>query len=278
MCMLIYKGMKLMKIGFISDLHIDRNGIDLDEAVETIVSVSKGKGIDNLFLGGDTSADYRDTLRLVEAIRDRGIQTYTIFGNNEYKNVEYDYVRKIEDDSYIHGREIYVGEDTVIIAIDGYHDFSFATLVDNIYTKDLPKDFETLRSIVNKSGRHKIRSVAEDSFIFSDMYDTLITMLERITHNKKIIVLTHYVPSPEFIVYTGNRSWDAENAYMGSTALQEIAEEYGVSKVVFGHTHSTHNEVINGVSYHCNPVGYVGTDFENNFTNRVKNSMKVLEV
>ena len=90
--------------------------------------------------------------------------------------------------------------------------------------------------------------------------------------------MTHYVPSSEFVSYTGDRTWDSNNSFMGSIHYQRLAEEYGVSKVIFGHTHSTHNKVVNGVSYHCNPIGYSGSDFGETFRDRVKEQLLVINL
>lgn len=270
-----------MRIGFISDLHITYNTSFLEEGIDCVLEAAKSAKIDKLFIAGDTSDDYLETGAFVERLVDEGLDTYFIFGNHEYWSLLYEEALKLNNKRYIHGKSVNVGDEHVVVGIDGFFDYSFTTLVDNESTRDLPKE----RHVIDKIGkanfdlkRNKIKSKKYRE-VFEDMEVKLTRELKKANkEGKKIILMLHYVPSEEFLLYKKNIIWDSINAFMGSKRYQELAEEYGVSKVVFGHTHFSHNKTINNVDYHCNPVGYKEKEFDISFRERVKESLKVFEV
>lgn len=90
--------------------------------------------------------------------------------------------------------------------------------------------------------------------------------------------MLHYVPHHSFLMYKKDLDWTANNARMGSIRYHELAKEYKVSKVIFGHTHYTMNKEIEGIQYCCNPVGYSGRDFQGSLEKRVLEQLRVFDV
>lgn len=270
-----------MKIGFLSDLHITNNTDKIEQAVESVAEVCNKAEISKLFIAGDISNNYNITLKFVDLLAKVGIDTYTVFGNHEYWSICYDESKLLKHNKYINGKSVEINEETVVIGIDGFFDYSFVLNVDNIYTRHLPKN----KTILNKGGRqhfdlkrNKIGNTVEIyDEIFNDMMLKLESQLKK--HEfKRIFMLTHYVPSKDFIIYNDDRSWGINNAFMGSTKYQELAEKYKVNKVIFGHTHNQYNKTINGVDYHCNPVGYGGFEYVGSFRDRVAKQLRVFDV
>ena len=266
-----------MRIGFLSDLHIDVNVNMLDHAVSTVTQVYRENNLDKLFLAGDTSGDYYITFRLIEMLRKDGLEVYTVFGNHEYWSISYKDAQLLNNDSYINEKAVVLDNNTVVIGIDGLYDYSFVLDVFNQHTLKLPKSIEVLTQAGRRTFDLKRNRVGDYREVFDSMENGLIKLLNE-HKGKDIILMTHYVPSEKFVKYLGDVSWDINNSFMGSKRYQEIAEEYGISKVIFGHTHSTHNEVINGVSYHCNPVGYGRHEYEGTFIDRVSEQIFVIEL
>lgn len=267
-----------MKIGFLSDLHIMHNTSMMEEALDVVIQAAKNAKVDKLFIAGDTTENYKATLNFVDLLTEAGIDTYAIFGNHEYWSINYKDALEIEHDRYIHGKAISLINDYVIIGLDGFFDYSFVLEVDNDSNRRLPKDKHRL----NRTGkstfdlnRNKIKNYEE---VFDDMDNKLVNLLEK-HKDKKIILMTHYVPSSHFVLYTNyDDTWNANNSFMGSQRYQKLAEKYGVDKVIFGHTHSQFNEIINNVSYHCNPIGYKKFEFTESFRERVTNRLKVFGI
>jgi predicted phosphodiesterase len=68
-----------MRIGFLSDLHIDFNIEIMEYVIDVILRMKYANKIDKLFLGGDISNDYLVSLEFTEET-----DSYPIFGNHEY--------------------------------------------------------------------------------------------------------------------------------------------------------------------------------------------------
>lgn len=267
-----------MRIGFLNDLHIMHNVNMIEEALDVVCQAAKDAEIDKLFIAGDTSESYKITLDFVDLLSEAGMDTYAIFGNHEYWSINYEDALNVNHDRYIHGKAVELVNDYVVIGIDGMFDYSFVLDVDNYSNLRLPKDKNALNTIGKRTFDLKRNKIGNYEEVFADMDNKLVRLLEKY-QDKNIILMTHYVPSSEFILYTDyDDTWNANNAFMGSTRYQQLAEEYGVNKVIFGHTHNQFNKVINGVSYHCNPIGYKNYEFIEPFRERVKNRLKVFGI
>lgn len=75
---------------------------------------------------------------------------------------------------------------------------------------------------------------------------------------KKVILMTHFVPNQLFIRYTGdNRFWNMANAMLGSVKVGQLIDEYAVLIVIFGHIHDHMNpRKIGNTWYYNGAVGY----------------------
>lgn len=266
-----------MKIGFLSDLHITHNSNMIEQAVNIVVEAYKKANLDKLFIAGDISNNYKTTLKFIDMLVLEGVDAYTVFGNHEYWSISYEDAQLIEHDRYINGKTVKLKEDKVVIGIDGFFDYSFILDVDNPYTKELPHDKEMLNRYGKRAFDLKKNKIGNYSEVFLAMEKMLIESLEA-NRGKDITILTHYVPHHEFAIYNTDKSWTACNSFMGSNRYSELAEEYNVNRVIFGHTHNKFNRKINGVSYHCNPVGYGSFEFTDSFRDRVNSVLKVFEV
>src|SRR5690625_5987805 len=75
-----------MRVGFISDLHIDRNMEILPiQYLKTFVHMSKKQKLEMLIIGGDISNHYSTTIHFVEELQKRAeIFVYFIPGNHDF--------------------------------------------------------------------------------------------------------------------------------------------------------------------------------------------------
>ena len=113
-----------MRIGFLSDLHITHNNAMMAQAVSAVAEVYKENNLDRLFLAGDTSNNYNTTLAFLDELVKEGVDVYAIFGNHEYWSIDYESALELEHEWYINNKVIDLGK-VVVVAIDGYFDFSF---------------------------------------------------------------------------------------------------------------------------------------------------------
>ena len=266
-----------MKIGFLSDLHITHNTSMLEYALHAILEATREAEIDKLFIVGDTTNNYETTLHFVDTLRLNGLETYVIFGNHEYWSLSYDEALKLTDPNYISGKVVELDEDNVVVAIDGFFDYSFVLEVDNLENQRLPKDKYALTSMGKKHFDLQRNKIKEYEKVFNSMIVRLEEMLKEY-QDKNIILITHYVPHQEFVSYTSSDIWNSNNSFMGSIRFSELAEKYDVDKVIFGHTHTSFNDTINGVEYICNAVGYRDMEYQDVFKDRVKDQLTIVEI
>lgn len=264
-----------MKIGFLSDLHVTHNTNMKEQAIQAVEEAYNKNSIDKLFLAGDTTNNYKMTLEFVDELVERGLDVYVIFGNHEYWSVNYEKALEIDHDRYINNMAMDLG-DVTVIAIDGYFDYSFVREVNKPHMEHIPKDSETLKIRGKQYFDLKQSKIKNHEEVFKDVLSNLRKLLED-NKGKEIILMTHYVPHEDFVRYMDDFIWNTNNAFMGSKRFGELAEEYGVDKVIFGHTHTQYNKEINGVSYHCNPVGYGSFEYEGTFRDRVDKMLKIFE-
>lgn len=267
-----------MRVGFLSDLHIPNNVNIYSEAIDVVVQAYRDAELDKLFLAGDTSNNWKMSLDFVSDLGKEGLDVYTIFGNHEYWSISYNDMQEKEHERYINEKAIDINNDWVVIGLDGMFDHSLVLEVDNFSNWRLSRNKEDLNQIGLGSFDLDRNMVGNYEEVFKKMEESLIKLLEN-NKEKSIILMTHYVPSDEFILYTEyDDTWNINNAFMGSKRYQELAEQYGVKKVIFGHTHTAHNKTINGVNYHCNPVGYKNWEFSVSFREQVYEKLKVFEL
>ena len=149
--------------------------------------------------------------------------------------------------------------------------------VNNHYTEGIRKDIVELTEVGKHTfdlKRNKIKNYEE---VFLDMHIKLEEQLKA-NRDKHIIVVMHYVPHQNFVLYSDDKTWTTNNSFMGSLKYHELFKAYGVNQVIFGHTHSAFNDIIDNVQYFCNPVGYGNYEFQETFRERVKKMLKVIKV
>jgi predicted phosphodiesterase len=87
--------------------------------------------------------------------------------------------------------------------------------------------------------------------------------------DKKIIIITHHMPSFNFIDDKYKRS--PVNSAYASNLEQLVQDNDNIKYWIFGHTHSSVFAKINKCEYICNPIGYLETDKSIIGSNNVEN-------
>ena len=77
---------KQMKLGFISDIHIDRGKSQQEtDFLHTLSAYINDQALDEVFIGGDISNHYDKTIAFVEKLQAHsGAKIYFIPGNHDY--------------------------------------------------------------------------------------------------------------------------------------------------------------------------------------------------
>ncbi|KRN01635.1 phosphohydrolase [Levilactobacillus senmaizukei DSM 21775 = NBRC 103853] len=269
-----------MRVGLISDLHLDINRISIEAAVKIQADFLKRQQIDLYLIAGDISNYFDQSLafvrRLQQAISPR--QVRFIAGNHDMlHDRSYAELEAPEDITYLHNQFIDLpGTDWRVIGNNGWYDYQFA---DNL----VGRNFLTWK-----------RAFWVDAAIEQPMSDPerMDRVLEQTTDQleaaktaeKRILYMTHFAPRRDFIRYTDDdRFWNMANALMGSPRLGPLLESYGVEYVLFGHLHAHRAPLIRGNTEYDNPaLGYrkrqVNEWSQPDFATEWKRRLRVIEL
>ena len=152
-------------------------------------------------------------------------------------------------DAHLLWNEPYYGDSFTIVGVPGWYDFSFAPFELGFTREDFLKGYY---------GGYQWMDILYTDFRMSPEEVTLrnADMLKRQLERAKnpVIVLLHFVPLRDFLLYTGNPENDFWNAYGGSKIFGEIilGSNKNIKYVFFGHVDYKRLKTIElklGVSY-----------------------------
>jgi len=245
-----------MIIDYISDLHEDYQGIKLDKhGIQKFIGKFNPKG-EILLIAGDISEDNKrlvEFLRLTLKLFDYK-KIFFVLGNHELYGMKYpSYNDKVKE------LKIILKEHSDIILLDGdiveYNGVRIGGAMmwyDGSYSKYFDK-------------KHDLQSLWETDMPDSSRINGLdyykdVFFYERKKLNKIYkdvdILITHISPlcHPDFIHKHFKKSWT-------SSFFCFEGEEYinGTSAThwIFGHVHDPLEIKFKGISFHCNPSGYI---------------------
>ena len=271
-----------MKIGILSDIHVDINFSDTDRVTPSIIKYIRDNSLDMMIIAGDVASNYELTLGSLKAIEEKGkIPCLFVPGNHDIWIENYPEKTSWEIyellKSYSHNlangpHEI--DKDWVVIGDLGWYDFSFG---DKKYSF---KDF-TLMKYEERVWQDSIKAVWGRSTL--DMHKYFLEKLEnqlKMYQNKNIIVVTHVLPVLDFTVQPPSLMWEYMNAFLGSSEYGELISRYpNVKYAVSGHVHYRKRKKINETEFICNCLGYQSEWYENDDADiEVDRSMITIEI
>lgn len=230
-----------MKIGMISDLHLDLNEFEGDSPESALKQITKEKSLDLLIVAGDISNDYKITLEFVKRfVQDTGIPLYFVPGNHDLWKREddsmttHDILKEYNKCKYNIGNgTVHLNNEWVIVGDTGWYDYSFGNH-GRFSEADFAKGFYQGRQWKDMQYINWGTSDIEQHQVYLEQF---IDHLEQVK-GKNIIFVTHMVMHEKLIVPTENRlEWNYFNAFLGSKAYKALAFSYQVKYAVFGHVH-----------------------------------------
>jgi putative phosphoesterase len=266
-----------MKIGFISDIHIDIN--QAYPIMEFLVKRSKEEDLGCMVIAGDISNHITTTLdfidRLVSII---GISVYFVPGNHDMWDQEgvvrdshETYLRYQAHSSCLVNRCIDLGDDWVMIGDIGWYDYSFghADFSQEEFAKRKHGERTWLDSI-NVKWNQTDEQVHED--MLARMESQLIAC-----RGKKCITVNHMVTDSAFIVPQNQEEWKYFNAFLGSKNYGALFAREHVKYSVMGHVHYRKRVKINGIDYICACLNYHTQWMSDNPEKEIENALTVIE-
>ncbi|MBL1224437.1 metallophosphoesterase [Enterococcus sp. BWR-S5] len=240
------------KLAIISDLHVDINQFSEQELL-LLIDVLKEKQVTHLHLAGDTANHVPRVLETLDFIRSHHIPVTYNFGNHEMPSLDKaEEIESYPDASFLNQRTFELNNQLVLLAFNGWYDYSFSDETDNKKILAAKNLYWYDRFI------HRGES---DPVINQEILDRLKLVLDNLAReSKQVVIATHFVPKQSFIVYQKGKykRWNELNAFLGAAKTGELLDQYtNIQQVVFGHTHRRfENQIINGTIYSCHPFGY----------------------
>ncbi|GAY72579.1 metallophosphoesterase [Lentilactobacillus kosonis] len=246
----------MVKIAATSDNHFDLNNIDVEDIIEPQHQFLSKLGIEYYLIAGDLFNDFQLSVKYVKQLQEAmpEIKVLFIAGNHDMvKNVSYEELEHGNWAGYLNNRYIDVPNSNVrIIGINGWYDYSFAV--------NEPK---TSQQFLTWKNTYWIDRLISQPMTDEQREEIALNQLKlqlesaRIA-NKKVVLMTHFVPNVKFIHYSDDfRFWNMANAMLGSVKVGKLIDQYQVPVVVFGHIHNRLQPVIyEETTYYNGAVGY----------------------
>lgn len=258
--------MKNIKVGINSDLHKNMNNINSKEELILLVNMLKdhleSKGVTHYILNGDISYKKGD-IDLFKELMVTSIGNILFrftYGNHDIAkevgvSIE-DYLSLTTDPYHLKTNPI-IGEDKAILSVDYIYDYSFYHKDLEGLMKETHLPMDSLLALTNK------RVFADQDIRFEHLEGIIEEQTKHLTKmvekykDKELIFVSHYMPKEEFVAFNLHQDERLafKNAFMGSNKIGKALEDLGFSTCYFGHTHRIVEGIINGVDYHCYPIG-----------------------
>ncbi|MGB8454095.1 MAG: metallophosphoesterase [Anaerocolumna sp.] len=245
-----------MKIGFISDIHIDIN--QAYPIMEVLVQKSREKKLDCLVIAGDISNHITTTLEFFERLLPlAGIPVYFVPGNHDMWDQEgmicdshETYRRYQAHPSCLVNRSIDLGDDWVLLGDIGWYDYTLG------HPGFSHEEFAR-RKLGERTWMDSIhvRWNQTDEQVHAEMLARMEAQLFK-CRGKKCIIVTHMVTNPAFIVSEDQKDWNYFNAFLGSGDYSALFVREHVKLNVMGHVHYRKRVKISGVDYICSCLNY----------------------
>jgi predicted phosphohydrolase len=249
-----------MKIRYLSDIHLEfiqpqkLKRLVLDQIVpadDSEICVLAGD------IGNPYSINYDLFMKFVSS---HFVKTFVIPGNHEYYQKE-----KTMEETNLFMEEYFKQYQNISFLLnrcEQYGDYTFVGSTLWSYIKDPTFQINDVYNIPNF-----------DYIKYNELNQVCVKFLEEaVGSNEKCIVITHHLPSKQFIDHKYNTIKDKPYQQWFYSDMDLFIHTYH-NKIKFwfyGHTHTPSTHKINDISFLCNPIGYPGennkTDLNKTFT------------
>ena len=254
-----------MRIGVISDLHVDLNGGEAGPRTYAgyLSDAARAKGVELLLIAGDLSNRWDLTLRTLEEIQERAaVRVLFVPGNHDLWNEaprrpfgeawgagDSHEALKAFPGNLARGPVELPGGWAVVGAM-GWYDFAFG------HPRFSLEQFERMRVgerlWLDRINARWDRPTLEVHRRFLEELESQLSELR----GRRLILVTHVVPVAELTVRPPDPQWEYLNAFLGSPAYGELAVRHGVRIAVCGHVHYRRRHQAGGTLFLASCLGY----------------------
>lgn len=233
-----------MKIGTLSDLHIDRNEWEMESdetTIKILADIIKTKAIDLLLIAGDISNHYLESHDFINGLAELSqIPIKFVPGNHDYWAKDHD----LSDTHQIHsffnkqeyslvGNPYEINDEWVVVGTPGWYDYGYGN-----HEKYSEEQFEKKKyGFASWNDLHFVNWNQSDRDVSQDMLTQLYKDLETV-QDKKIILMTHIATHKDFVVPLPHRIYNYANAFLGAKAYETVYEDFkSIKYSIMGHVH-----------------------------------------
>ena len=271
-----------MKVGFISDLHIDRNFELPPEAyLNMLIRIIAERDLGMLVIGGDISNHFTTTLAFVEELEKRAeIPVYFIPGNHDFweekdatKDTKGIYQLYKDHPQSLIETPLRLNDEYTLVGHPGWYNHAIYD-----FDKFTPEEIERGKFRWTY-WQDKLRMDWEmtDQDVSKHFSNIIENDLEKVTTDN-IILQTHVVTIPEYTMPMPHRVFDFFNAYMATSDLKTVHKNYPISHQFMGHVHFRENIIKENTKFITNSLGYRREWWSKDLYQEVNNSLYILDL
>ena len=249
-----------MKIGILSDIHVDINASGgMDRVTPQLCSFISEQQLDLFITAGDIASNYLLTLKAVEELeKNTGIPCLFVPGNHDIWTehhpamTSWDIYRELQKHPHNLASGPYdIDNNYTVVGDLGWYDYRFGSSSCTVHEYDrMQYDGRVWQdSIMARWDRSTL-----------DMHSYFLEKIEKQlseVKDKNIILVTHVLPIEEFTVQNPPPLWQYLNAFMGSPEYGKLTEKYpSVKYSISGHVHYRKKQIKHGTTFICSCLGY----------------------
>lgn len=247
-----------MRIGTISDLHIDRHPkLEPEAYLNALIDVIGERKIELLLIAGDISNHFRQSYQFICDVKEAcQIPVLFVPGNHDYWTSESSISSKEIYDFYVSKPECLIGQPYVInnkwviVGHTAWYDYSYADDKFDITRVERGKYYgATWQDKVKIDWHMDDRTL---SALAAEQVEKDLKQFQQLN----IILMTHIVTHPQFVVPTPHRIFDFFNAYIGTRDFDKFYQKYPIQYSIMGHVHFRKSIVDKSITYLCPCLGY----------------------
>ncbi|MGW7875739.1 metallophosphoesterase [Staphylococcus xylosus] len=269
-----------MKIGVISDLHIDRHKkLTPEDYTNEVVNAIQKRRIELLLIAGDISNNYKLTHRFVDDVETQSnIKILFIPGNHDFWVTDTDASSAEILDYYMNmeacliGNPYHLNDSWAIVGNTGWYDYTYAS-------PEFSLERIARRKYYGATWQDKVKIdwPMEDRKLSAIAAKQTIKDMEQVK-NKRIILMTHIVTHPRFAVPMPHRIFDYFNAFIGTSDFDQVYQQYDIRYSIMGHVHFRNAFEERGITYICSCLGYQREWRSDNIAQEINHALYTINI
>lgn len=226
----------MIRLAASSDNHLDLNKVSIADIVNQQAQYLRALNLNYYLIAGDLFNDFQKTINYVQRLISKLPQTKVLFiaGNHDMiRHVTYAQLENGHWPGYLNNQFRDIPDTNYrIVGLNGWYDYTFAKSTGKTETQFFHwKMAYWIDSLI----KQPMSDPEREKIVLAELSNQLEKAHQA---QKKVILMTHFVPSQQFIRYTTDqRFWNMANAMLGSTGMQTLIDQYSVPIVIFGHIH-----------------------------------------